>query len=91
MATSRGCPYACNWCAKPSFGRGYEQRSANSVAAELHLLTEAMRRGFAVRNHFLGDPGFVSVPSERMTGRWPSSSCLMTPGKSRSQLVSPGP
>ena len=24
--------------------------------AELHLLTEAMRRGFAVRNHFLGDP-----------------------------------
>src|ERR1700761_2740357 len=27
MVTSRGCPYACNWCAKPFFGRGYEQRS----------------------------------------------------------------
>jgi anaerobic magnesium-protoporphyrin IX monomethyl ester cyclase len=40
MATSRGCPYACNWCAKPSFGRGYEQRSASSVAAELHLLKD---------------------------------------------------
>ncbi len=35
-------------------------------AAELHLLTEAMRRGFAVRNHFLGDPGYVSIPSERL-------------------------
>ncbi len=38
MATSRGCPYTCNWCAKPSFGRGYQQRSAASVAQEmLHL------------------------------------------------------
>jgi anaerobic magnesium-protoporphyrin IX monomethyl ester cyclase len=40
MATSRGCPYACNWCAKPSFGRGYEQRSAQSVAMELRLLKD---------------------------------------------------
>jgi gamma-glutamyltranspeptidase/glutathione hydrolase len=37
--------------------------------AELHLLAEAMRRGFAVRNHFLGDPGFVSVPSERLLSK----------------------
>ncbi|MFO7261839.1 MAG: cobalamin-dependent protein, partial [bacterium] len=27
MATSRGCPYGCNWCAKPVFGRRYAQRS----------------------------------------------------------------
>jgi len=40
MATSRGCPYACNWCAKPIFGRGYEQRSPSSVAAELCELKE---------------------------------------------------
>ena len=40
VATSRGCPYACNWCAKPTFGRGYEQRSAQSVAAEIRLLME---------------------------------------------------
>jgi len=40
MATSRGCPYACNWCAKPSFGRGYEQRSAKSVAEELRCLKD---------------------------------------------------
>jgi anaerobic magnesium-protoporphyrin IX monomethyl ester cyclase len=40
-ATSRGCPYGCNWCAKPVFGRRYVQRSPDSVAAELaHLRAE---------------------------------------------------
>lgn len=38
MATSRGCPYSCNWCAKPTFGRGYAQRSPASVAEELRRL-----------------------------------------------------
>ena len=42
MATSRGCPYACNWCAKPTFGRGYEQRSAGSVAMEMRLLKDTI-------------------------------------------------
>ncbi len=35
MATSRGCPYACNWCAKPTFGRRYTVRSPGDVAAEM--------------------------------------------------------
>ena len=38
MATSRGCPYRCNWCAKPTFGRRYAQRSPESVANEVALL-----------------------------------------------------
>jgi anaerobic magnesium-protoporphyrin IX monomethyl ester cyclase len=42
VATSRGCPYACNWCAKPIFGRGYEQRSPLSVATELRLLKDTV-------------------------------------------------
>jgi radical SAM superfamily enzyme YgiQ (UPF0313 family) len=42
IATSRGCPYACNWCAKPTFGRGYEQRSPESVATELRLLKDSV-------------------------------------------------
>jgi anaerobic magnesium-protoporphyrin IX monomethyl ester cyclase len=40
MVTSRGCPYACNWCAKPIFGRGYEQRSPGAVARELRALKD---------------------------------------------------
>jgi anaerobic magnesium-protoporphyrin IX monomethyl ester cyclase len=45
MATSRGCPYACNWCAKPVFGRGYEQRSAVMVAQELRSLKDHVNAG----------------------------------------------
>jgi anaerobic magnesium-protoporphyrin IX monomethyl ester cyclase len=40
--TSRGCPYACNWCAKPVFGRRYTQRSAANVAEELAHLRRAV-------------------------------------------------
>lgn len=43
MVTSRGCPYGCNWCAKPIFGRRYSQRSPANVAAELALLRERVR------------------------------------------------
>jgi len=41
MAASRGCPYACNWCAKPTFGRRYTVRSPADVADEMvRLKTE---------------------------------------------------
>lgn len=35
IVTSRGCPYRCNWCAKPQFASRYTQRSPNNVAEEL--------------------------------------------------------
>jgi len=38
MATSRGCPYGCNWCAKPVFGRRYAQRSPGNVVEEMARL-----------------------------------------------------
>jgi anaerobic magnesium-protoporphyrin IX monomethyl ester cyclase len=38
MAASRGCPFRCNWCAKPIWGNQYAQRSPETVAAEfVHL------------------------------------------------------
>ncbi|MEA9610128.1 radical SAM protein [Xanthomonas campestris pv. incanae] len=38
MAASRGCPFRCNWCAKPIWGNHYKRRSAEDVAAEMiHL------------------------------------------------------
>jgi anaerobic magnesium-protoporphyrin IX monomethyl ester cyclase len=41
VVTSRGCPYGCNWCAKPVFGRRYTQRSPAAVAAEMrHIKNE---------------------------------------------------
>ena len=40
MASSRGCPFRCNWCAKPIWGSTYHVRSAGRVAEEmLHLKT----------------------------------------------------
>ncbi len=38
LVTSRGCPYTCNWCAKPIWGQGYAVRSPTAVAAELARL-----------------------------------------------------
>jgi len=35
MVASRGCPYRCNWCAKPLFGDSYRHYSAARVAAEM--------------------------------------------------------
>jgi anaerobic magnesium-protoporphyrin IX monomethyl ester cyclase len=38
MVSSRGCPYRCNWCAKPIYGNSYHARPPLSVASEmLHL------------------------------------------------------
>jgi radical SAM superfamily enzyme YgiQ (UPF0313 family) len=41
MATTRGCPYSCNWCAKPIWGQSYAVRSPANVVAELNTLIEA--------------------------------------------------
>jgi anaerobic magnesium-protoporphyrin IX monomethyl ester cyclase len=35
MVTSRGCPFHCNWCAKPIWGQRYHVRSPGNVVAEL--------------------------------------------------------
>jgi radical SAM superfamily enzyme YgiQ (UPF0313 family) len=41
MATTRGCPYLCNWCAKPIWGQSYAVRSPANVVAELKTLIDA--------------------------------------------------
>ncbi len=43
MITTRGCPYHCNWCAKPIWGQRYHVRSPEHVAAELRWLKDAYR------------------------------------------------
>src|SRR6202012_5246557 len=35
MVSSRGCPYKCNWCAKPIWGDSYHSRSPRLVAEEM--------------------------------------------------------
>jgi anaerobic magnesium-protoporphyrin IX monomethyl ester cyclase len=38
VATTRGCPYLCNWCAKPVYGNTYHTRTPEAVAAEIAFL-----------------------------------------------------
>jgi anaerobic magnesium-protoporphyrin IX monomethyl ester cyclase len=40
VLTSRGCPFDCAWCSKPTFGRTYRQQSVERVLAELRALKE---------------------------------------------------
>jgi anaerobic magnesium-protoporphyrin IX monomethyl ester cyclase len=43
VATSRGCPYHCNWCAKPIWGQRYHVRSAENVASEIAWLKSTFK------------------------------------------------
>jgi radical SAM superfamily enzyme YgiQ (UPF0313 family) len=38
MVSSRGCPYRCNWCAKPISGNKFQLRPAVAVAEEMRRL-----------------------------------------------------
>ncbi len=40
MVTTRGCPFHCNWCAKPIWGQRYNTRSPENVLTEMHWLRE---------------------------------------------------
>jgi len=38
MSTTRGCPFKCNWCAKPIYGNRYNSRSPENVVKEINYL-----------------------------------------------------
>jgi anaerobic magnesium-protoporphyrin IX monomethyl ester cyclase len=43
LVTTRGCPYKCNWCAKPVYGNRYTSRSPANVVEELRFLYNNIR------------------------------------------------
>ncbi|MCD2342091.1 B12-binding domain-containing radical SAM protein [Ideonella azotifigens] len=61
IATTRGCPYACNWCAKPLHGKRYTVRSPEQVVDELALLVQQHgAQHFWVTDDLFGlKPGWV--------------------------------
>ncbi len=40
IATTRGCPYKCNWCAKPIYGNRYNAHSPQYIVEEIAYLKE---------------------------------------------------
>jgi anaerobic magnesium-protoporphyrin IX monomethyl ester cyclase len=41
IVAGRGCPYRCNWCARPIYGDSFHVRSAESVAEEMKQLKDS--------------------------------------------------
>ena len=55
MVSSRGCPYRCNWCAKPISGNKFHLRSAAAVAGEMLEL----KKHAGVQHIWFGDDVFA--------------------------------
>lgn len=71
MVTTRGCPFHCNWCAKPIYGQVYHSRSPENVVEEMEWLKQ-----FAQPDHlwFADDifglkPGWIAQFREEVIRR----------------------
>jgi radical SAM superfamily enzyme YgiQ (UPF0313 family) len=68
LTASRGCPYRCNWCAKPIYGDSHHSRSAQSVAQEMAIL----KREYGAEHLWFADdifglkPGWVRELAEEV-------------------------
>jgi len=61
IATTRGCPYKCNWCAKPIYGNRYNSRSPEHVVKEIeYLITNYQPDHFWMCDDIFGlKPGWI--------------------------------
>jgi anaerobic magnesium-protoporphyrin IX monomethyl ester cyclase len=71
IVTTRGCPYHCNWCAKPIYGQRYTARSAADVAEEIAWLHRTYRPDhFWIADDIFGlKPGWIERFADEMARR----------------------
>ncbi len=62
ISTTRGCPFHCNWCAKPIYGNRYNVHSPARIAKEMEFLSRKYGADhFWVTDDIFGlKPGWVS-------------------------------
>jgi anaerobic magnesium-protoporphyrin IX monomethyl ester cyclase len=58
IATTRGCPFKCNWCAKPIYGNRYNSRSPQKVIDEIEFL----QKSYDVNHFWICDDIFGLKP-----------------------------
>jgi anaerobic magnesium-protoporphyrin IX monomethyl ester cyclase len=68
IATTRGCPYSCNWCAKPIYGQRYTVRSPQAVVSEIAWLARTYQPDqLSIVDDVFGlQPGWVESFAELM-------------------------
>jgi anaerobic magnesium-protoporphyrin IX monomethyl ester cyclase len=68
MVTTRGCPFHCNWCAKPIWGQRYNSRSPENVVAEMGWLQENLHPDhiWFVDDIFGLKPGWLQEFADRL-------------------------
>jgi len=59
MATTRGCPYKCNWCAKPIYGVRYNSHSPEYITKHISYLKD----NYGVTNFWMCDDIFGLKPN----------------------------
>lgn len=59
IATTRGCPYKCNWCAKPIYGNRYNAHSPQYIVEEIKYL----KSQFGVTRFWMCDDIFGLKPN----------------------------
>jgi anaerobic magnesium-protoporphyrin IX monomethyl ester cyclase len=71
MVSTRGCPFHCNWCAKPIWGQHYAMRSPASVAEEMAFLKQRLRpdRIWFADDIFGLQPRWVAELAEEVAAR----------------------
>ncbi|HNS12807.1 MAG TPA: radical SAM protein [Bacteroidia bacterium] len=58
ISTTRGCPFHCNWCAKPIYGNRYSVHSPGRIAEELLFLN----KNFGATHFWMTDDIFGLKP-----------------------------
>ncbi|MGB0525724.1 MAG: B12-binding domain-containing radical SAM protein [Flammeovirgaceae bacterium] len=61
LGTTRGCPFKCNWCAKPIYGNRYNSHSPERIVADIdYLITRYQVDHFWMCDDIFGlKPGWV--------------------------------
>lgn len=59
MATTRGCPFKCNWCAKPIYGNRYNSHSPEYITKHIKYLSET----YGVNRFWMCDDIFGLKPN----------------------------